>query len=90
MEVQKTFWQAIAMPDDKAKIRNPDRDRINPNEDYELQNWAKHFGVSMDRTQAAVKKVGPMVKDCQTSSKEAIDGHRYGGGQGNGKCNEDG
>lgn len=51
------------MADDKSKVGKPDRDRINPNEDYELQDWAKHFGVSKQKVKDAVQKVGPMVKD---------------------------
>jgi hypothetical protein len=47
------------MADDKTKTGRPDRDRINTNEDYEVRDWAKKFGVSEDTLRAAVKKVGP-------------------------------
>lgn len=40
------------MSDDKKKVGKPDRDRINPDEDYELQDWAKHFGVEQGQNQA--------------------------------------
>ncbi len=51
------------MADDKTKVGNADRIRINVHEDYELKDWSKHFGVSPDELKRAVQKVGPMVKD---------------------------
>ncbi|MGY8564506.1 DUF3606 domain-containing protein [Stenotrophomonas rhizophila] len=47
------------MSDDKKNSGSPDRDRINVNEDYELQYWTKALGVSGDELRAAVKAVGP-------------------------------
>lgn len=47
------------MSDDKTKSGSPDRDRINVNEDYELQYWTKALGVSADQLRDAVKAVGP-------------------------------
>ena len=47
------------MSDDKKNTGSPDRDRINVNEDYELQYWTKALGVSADEPRAAVKAVGP-------------------------------
>lgn len=44
--------------DNKTKTGSPDRDRINVNEDYELQDWSKKFGVSRDELKKAVKEVG--------------------------------
>jgi hypothetical protein len=49
--------------DDKSKTGKPERDRINIDEDYELRDWAKSFGVSEDQLRSAVAKAGPMVKD---------------------------
>jgi uncharacterized protein DUF3606 len=46
------------MPDDKSKRGGQDRNRINVNEDYELRDWSKKFGVSQDELKAAVKAVG--------------------------------
>ena len=51
------------MADDKTKTGKPDRDRINVEEDYELREWAKKFGVTPERLKQAVKTSGPMVKD---------------------------
>ncbi len=47
------------MADDRSKTGAADRDRINVNEDYELQYWTKALGVSADELRAAVKAVGP-------------------------------
>lgn len=47
------------MSDDKKNTGSPDRDRINVNEDYELQYWTKTLGVTSDQLKAAVKAVGP-------------------------------
>lgn len=47
------------MADDKTKTGAADRDRINVNEDYELQYWTTALGVSADQLRAAVKAVGP-------------------------------
>jgi Protein of unknown function (DUF3606) len=46
------------MADDKGKPGGQDRTRINVNEDYELRDWSKKFGVSADQLRAAVKAVG--------------------------------
>jgi len=51
--------EEIAMTDDKKNAGSPDRDRINVNEDYELQYWTMRLGVSADVLRAAVKAVGP-------------------------------
>jgi len=47
------------MTADKKNTGNPDRDRINVNEDYELQYWTKALGVSAEELRGAVKAVGP-------------------------------
>lgn len=44
--------------DNKQNVGAPDRDRINVNEDYELQYWSEKFGVSRDELKEAVKEVG--------------------------------
>ena len=46
------------MADDKSNPGRPDRDRINVNEDYEVQDWARKFGVSKEELRSAVAKVG--------------------------------
>lgn len=49
------------MADDKSKVGSPDRDRININEDYEVQYWSKQLGVSPSELRDAVKAAGPTV-----------------------------
>ena len=46
------------MSDNKSKVGKQDRNRINVNEDYELQDWSKKFGVSREELKKAVQKVG--------------------------------
>lgn len=46
------------MADDKGNPGRPDRDRINVNEDYELRDWARKFGVSAEELKRAVQQVG--------------------------------
>jgi len=58
------------MADDKSKTGGQDRSRINVNEDYELRDWSRKFGVSPERLKAVVKRVGPMVDDV----KRALEG----------------
>jgi Protein of unknown function (DUF3606) len=47
------------MSDDKTKGGSQDRNRIDVNEKYEVQHWAKKFGVSEEELRAAVQRVGP-------------------------------
>jgi len=46
------------MPDDKSKTGNPDRQRINTAEAYEVRDWAKKFQVSHHALRKAVEAVG--------------------------------
>ncbi len=47
------------MSDDKTtKSSGQDRKRINVNQDYELRDWSKKFGVTPDRLMEAVAAVG--------------------------------
>lgn len=46
------------MSDDKSKTGKQDRERINVNEDYELRDWSKKFGVSKEELRKAVQSVG--------------------------------
>ena len=57
------------MSDDKSKSGQQDRLRINVNEDYELRDWSKKFGVTAEQLKAAVKKVGPMAADVEKELK---------------------
>ena len=46
------------MVDHKINRGQPDRSRINMDEDYEIKYWIKHLGVSREELQRAVDKVG--------------------------------
>lgn len=46
------------MSDDKSKSGGQDRKRISVNEDYEVRDWSKKFGVTPEELKAAVKAVG--------------------------------
>jgi hypothetical protein len=46
------------MSDDKSKVGQQDRNRINMNEDYEVRHWTKALGVSRGELERAIAKVG--------------------------------
>lgn len=50
------------MSDDKSKTGSPDSDRINLNEDYEVQYWTKELGVSEKELRDIVQAVGNTSK----------------------------
>ena len=51
------------MSDNKNLRNSPDSQRINVNEDYEVQYWSKKFGVSKDQLVATIRRVGVMAED---------------------------
>jgi hypothetical protein len=57
------FDREERMSDDKTKAGKPDRDRINVREKYELRDWSKKFGVTLEQLKAAVEVVGPMAEN---------------------------
>jgi hypothetical protein len=57
------------MSDNRGNPGRRDRDRINMEEDYEVQYWSEKFGVSQEELAAAVKKVGPMASDVKRELK---------------------
>jgi hypothetical protein len=44
--------------DDKKDVGSPDRDRINLNEDYEVQYWTKELGISEQDLRRLLAKHG--------------------------------
>ena len=50
--------RTTTMVDDKINRVQPDRSRINMDEDYEVKYWIKHLDVSREELQRAVDKVG--------------------------------
>lgn len=59
------------MPDDKSKSGGQDRIRINVNEEYEVRDWAKKFGVSAATLRGAVQAVGDKAEDVERHIKRA-------------------
>ena len=51
------------MSDDPTQRGDQDRLRINVNQDYELQDWSKKFGVTSDELKKAVAEVGDRAED---------------------------
>ena len=46
------------MADDLTKRGQPDRSKINMSEDFEVQYWTKHLGVTREKLKQVVEKVG--------------------------------
>ena len=55
--------------DDKTKPGGQDRTRININEDFEVQDWARKFGVSVGALKGAIKAVGDKATDVENHLK---------------------
>ena len=51
------------MADDLKQTAKPDDQRINVEQDHELNYWSKELGVSRDELRRAVEQAGPMVRD---------------------------
>jgi hypothetical protein len=56
--------------DNKQQTGSPDRDRINVNEEYELQYWSEKFGVSREELKAAVESAGTTAKAVEAYLKK--------------------
>lgn len=54
------------MSDDLKERGMQERIRINMNEPYEVEYWAKTLGVTKEELAAAVRRVGVMVIDVKT------------------------
>ncbi|HYE32681.1 MAG TPA: DUF3606 domain-containing protein [Methylomirabilota bacterium] len=58
------------MADDKSKTGKQDDERINVNQDYELRDWSKKFGITQDELRDAVRKVGTRAEDVRKQLKK--------------------
>jgi hypothetical protein len=58
MERSRYIVEENAMSDDKTNRGQPDRSKINMNEDYEVKYWTRHFGVTREELQKIVDRVG--------------------------------
>jgi hypothetical protein len=64
------------MSDDKSKSSAQDRARINVNQDYELRDWSKKFGVTPDELKKAVASVGDRADAVEKHLKQRDDSSR--------------
>jgi hypothetical protein len=67
-----------AMSDDLNKRGGQDRTRIDVNQDYELRDWAKKFGLTPPQLKEAVQAVGDRAADVEKHLKVGVRG--VGGG----------
>jgi hypothetical protein len=51
------------MADDPAKTGQPDDQRINVNQQHEVNYWSRKLGVTPGELRKAVETAGPMVAD---------------------------
>jgi hypothetical protein len=51
------------MTDDLSRREPEDKFKINVREDWELEYWARKFGVTKEKIKDAVKQVGVQTKD---------------------------
>lgn len=57
------------MADSTDQAGGQDRKRINVNQDHELRDWSKKFGVSPDQLKKAVQKVGDRAEAVERELK---------------------
>ena len=60
------------MADNLKKRGGADRARINVNQDHELRNWARKFGVTEEQLKDAVKIAGPIADEVQLHLQGSI------------------
>lgn len=58
------------MSDDKSNRGGQDRKRIDVNQDYELRDWSKKFGVTPEELKKAVAEVGDRSDKVEARLKE--------------------
>jgi hypothetical protein len=65
-QVEDSFNRpGLIMADDKSKAGTADRLRINVHANYELRDWSKKFGVTVDELKEAVYSAGPMADEVE-------------------------
>jgi hypothetical protein len=62
------------MADDTSKRGASDRARINLNQDYEVREAMKKYGVTREELEAAVRKVGNMRDDVEAELRRGKGG----------------
>jgi hypothetical protein len=61
----------MQMADDKSNRGEPDRSRINLNEDYEVKYWTNALGVSRERLEQLVQQHGNSAETIRQALKAA-------------------
>jgi hypothetical protein len=70
-EARSRLTQENAMSDDKS-VRGPaDAQRINVNEDYEVQYWTTELEITEEKLRETVKRVGVMAADVRKALGKA-------------------
>jgi hypothetical protein len=65
------MYEVMQMADDKSNRGEPDRSRININEDYEVRYWTQALGVSRERLEELVKRHGSSADAIRQALKAA-------------------
>lgn len=68
------------MSDNLKNSSGQDRQRINANQDYELRDWSKKFGVSPDQLKEAIQAVGDRAEKVEQYLKGRSGGAERAGG----------
>ena len=63
------------MSDNLKHTGEPDRSRINLNQDYEVQYWSKKFGCTADELRQVVARVGNMPDAVERALKNKAPSH---------------
>jgi hypothetical protein len=61
----------MQMADDKSNRGEPDRSRINLNEDYEVKYWTNALGFSRERLEQLVQQHGNSAETIRQALKAA-------------------
>ncbi|UKT62585.1 DUF3606 domain-containing protein [Pedobacter mucosus] len=51
--------------DYKSIIKSTDKETIDINENFDVENWSERFGVSGDKLKQAVDTVGPFAEEVE-------------------------
>jgi hypothetical protein len=57
------FAKGVIMADDLKQTGRPDDQRINIDQDHEVNYWSRELGVSREELRRAVEQAGPVVKN---------------------------
>ena len=67
--------QELTMSDNLNHAGEPDRSRINTNQEHEVQYWSKKFGCTADQLRKAVGRVGNKPEAVESELKYKATSH---------------